>query len=66
MFRIPDKREFLVRKMMENLLKLDKFDDTGFIKWPLSQGETKLLLAYVAIEYNRAFGKVSTHKKIYR
>jgi DNA-binding MarR family transcriptional regulator len=63
MFRIPDKREFLVKKMMEHLLRLDKFDDAGYIKWPLSQGETKLLLAYVAIEYNRAFGKVSTIKE---
>lgn len=63
MFRIPDKREFLVRKMMEHLVKLDKFDDTGFIKWPLSQGETKLLLAYVTIEYNKAFGKVTTIKE---
>jgi len=63
MFRIPDKREFLVRQMMEHLLKLDKFDDTGFIKWPLSQGETKLLLAYVTIEYNKAFGKVTNIKE---
>jgi hypothetical protein len=60
MFRIPDKREFLVRKMMEHLLRSHKYDEAGFIKWPLSQGEIKLLLAYVSIEYNKAFGKVST------
>lgn len=63
MFRIPDRREFLIRKMMERLLTIDKFDNTGFIKWPLPQGEIKLLLAYVTVEYNKVFGKVTTVKE---
>jgi hypothetical protein len=63
MLTIPDRREFLVKKMMEHLLKTSKFDDAGFIKWPLLQGEIKLLLAYVTIEYNKAFGKVTTIKE---
>jgi hypothetical protein len=62
MFRIPDKREFLVGKMMNYFLKNNMFEKSGHIKWPLSHNELKLLSAYVNVEYNKVFGNVRTVK----
>jgi hypothetical protein len=62
LFRIPDKREFIVRKAFEYFLKNDWYDGSVF-KYP-DQNEFKLLLAYLSVEYNRSFGNVSTIKDI--
>jgi hypothetical protein len=62
-FQVSDRREFLVRKMMEYFLKTNLYKEGGIAKWP-SQNELKLFLAYMSIEYNNAFGNVRTIKDL--
>jgi hypothetical protein len=60
LFRVPDRREFLVRKMSYYLLRNNLYEK-GWTRW-LSQNERKLVLAYLSVEYNKAFGNVHTIK----
>jgi hypothetical protein len=62
-FQVSDRKEFLVRKMMEYFLKTNLYKEGGIAKWP-SQNELKLFLAYMSIEYNNAFGNVRTVKDL--
>jgi hypothetical protein len=60
--RKPEKRDVLIRKMMEYLLKNNYFNELGFVK--ISSEEFKKLLTYVAIEYRNAVGKPRTTSDI--
>jgi hypothetical protein len=55
----PDKQNLLIKKMMEYFLNNNYFDEIGGAK-DLSADEFKMLLTYVAIEYNNAVGKPRT------
>jgi hypothetical protein len=52
------KRDVLIRKMMEYLLKYNYFNELGSVK--MSSDEFKKLLTYVAIEYRNIVGKPRT------
>jgi hypothetical protein len=56
--REPRKRDVLIRKMMEYLLKYNYFNELGSVK--MSSDEFKKLLTYVAIEYRNIVGKPRT------
>ena len=56
--REPRKRDVLIRKMMEYLLKYNYFNELGSAKIP--PDEFKKLLTYVAIEYRNILGKPRT------
>jgi hypothetical protein len=56
--REPRKRDVLIRKMMEYLLKYNYFNELGSVK--ISSDEFKKLLTYVAIEYRNIVAKPRT------
>jgi hypothetical protein len=60
--REPGKRDVLIRKMMEYLLKNNYFNELGSVK--ISSDEFKKLLTYVAIEYRNIVGKPRTISNI--
>ena len=58
LFRIPEKRDFIAKKIAEYCLHKNLFIE-GNVK-QLTRNELKMLLTYVSIEYNDAFGDAVT------
>jgi len=61
LFRIPEKRDFIAKKFAEYCLHKNLFV-AGNVK-QLTRNELKMLLTYVSIEYNDAFGDAVTIKE---
>lgn len=62
LYKVPAKREFLIKKTMEYLLHNNYYNDFGTVMYP-SGSEFKKALRYIQDGFNEAFGNAYTVKE---